>query len=69
MIDLPRKAENVAFGSEHRGLICQGYGLGIALGGDLDGLPETFDATCPTCGRKGTYRKDEIQILQVVRKQ
>ena len=50
------------------GLQCKSCGLGIVMGGDLDGLPESFEATCLMCGHRESYRRDEIQTLTVVLK-
>jgi len=68
MVRLPKKVENLC-GAEMPSLQCPDCGFGIGMGGDLDGLPAIFEATCPTCRSTETYRKAEIQGLTALRKQ
>jgi predicted RNA-binding Zn-ribbon protein involved in translation (DUF1610 family) len=65
----PTKKIGTVYGAEIPSLQCPDCGFGIGLGGDLDGLPAIFEATCPTCGKTETYRKREIQSPTTVRKQ
>ena len=68
MIELSKKMGLVT-DPNPQGLQCKNCGLGIALGGDLSTLPQTFEATCPTCRETRTYQLAEIQTLQAHRKQ
>jgi hypothetical protein len=52
-IDKPDRAEDTS-------LQCAGCGSAftLAMGGNLgDLLPDTFEATCPMCGKTQMYRK------------
>jgi hypothetical protein len=68
MTEIPKgpPSAELRSGDQWPGLQCKGCGLGIAMGGDLDALPASFEATCLMCGHRETYRKDEIQTLTVV---
>jgi hypothetical protein len=68
MANIPTKTVRVT-AKEIQGLQCRHCGFGIGMGGDLDRLPETFEATCPMCKQSATYQRGEIQTLQVVQKQ
>jgi hypothetical protein len=70
MPKLPTKTQK-ALGPDYRGLQCKNphCRMGMALGGDLEDLPSSFEATCPVCHETRTYQKDEIQSLVAVRKQ
>jgi cytochrome c-type biogenesis protein CcmE len=70
MTEIPKGPPNAELrsGDQCPGLQCKGCGLGIVMDGDLDGLPESFEATCLMCGHRESYRKDEIQTLTEVLK-
>jgi predicted RNA-binding Zn-ribbon protein involved in translation (DUF1610 family) len=63
----PPKGE-IHSGDQGPGLQCKSCGYGIAIGGNPSTLPASFEATCPTCGKKETYRSDEIQLLTAILK-
>ena len=67
--EIPSRRMPATAGREYPGLICKGCSTGIAMAGDVPALPPTFSVTCPRCGKKETYRKDEIQTLLAHRKQ
>jgi hypothetical protein len=69
MADLPHRSGTVRAGDQGPGLRCKNCGLGIAIGGDIATLPESFEAKCPVCRETRIYRSDEIQTLTVARKQ
>jgi hypothetical protein len=70
MVEISKGPKNseIRSGDQGPGLQCHDCLYGIPLGGNLTTLPDLFEATCPLCGKKGTYRKDEIQILTAVLK-
>jgi predicted RNA-binding Zn-ribbon protein involved in translation (DUF1610 family) len=68
MVRPPRKIETL-YCAEIPGQQCPSCGFGIGMGGDLDGFPAIFEATCPTCGKTEIYRRGEIQRPTAVRKQ
>jgi hypothetical protein len=41
---------------------CKSCGYGIPVGNPA-ALPESFEATCPRCGKEETYARDETQTL------
>jgi hypothetical protein len=55
-------------GRTYPGVVCKGCSTGIAMGGNVAGLPDSFDLTCPRCGRTETYQKGEIQTLEAHRR-
>jgi hypothetical protein len=64
----PKSAEP-PYGESVPGIVCPNCQTGMGLGGDVDGLPPSFEATCVNCGQTRIYQKAEIQSLLVVRKQ